>query len=490
MNPRHPQTARAHSELVRELFALERSGHFEQAMLELRGTWDDTTIEPSVTGLDPRLAAEIYLRCGALIGFLGHSRQIPSAQERSKNLLTKARSIFLELYQPEKLAECEDYLALAYWRTGEINEAESWIEESHAHDISDTCDARLYSHVIKNLVRLSQKRFAEVCENFSALRESFLENADDFLIGNFYMNFAIAARNIGDISSSQDALYQARDFFARAGNNVQVAMAENNLCYLYKSERKFVEAHNAIDRATDLFKQIGDRTREGFSLDSKALIFLDEGKYDEALDAVDQGIAILRKSENYGYLTETIATKARIQLFSNDFSTATLTLLEAVELAKVRIGEEAAMRLIREFEQALDDRNSGRGRNPEGERSGLAGDDLKLVLPTSISHFDDYQGIWISNSDLEPYGLARGSLAVVVDDKVRRGDLIALVELSTDLVSCGFYDSDFGIVCLEAGGSEPQLFDKSDIKILGKIVGVCRQEKNSDGTLDVIPLEL
>ena len=220
------------------------------------------------------------------------------------------------------------------------------------------------------------------------------------------------------------------------------------------------------------------------------MLFLDEGRYEEALDAVDQGIAILRKSENFGYLTETIATKARIQLFANDFSTATLTLLEAVEIAKVRISEDAAMRLIREFEQALEDRNSGRGRALEVAKSGLAGDDLKLVLPTSISHYDDYQGIWISNSDLEPYGLARGSLAVVVDDKIRRGDLIALVELSSDLVSCGFYDSDFGIVCLEAGGSEPQLFDKSDIKILGKIVGVCNAEKNADGTLDVIPLDL
>ncbi|MEO8042102.1 MAG: hypothetical protein ABI646_05795 [Acidobacteriota bacterium] len=459
-------------------------------MMELRGIWDDTAVEPNVEEMEPRMAADIYLRCGALIGFLGHSRQIPSAQERSKNLLTKARSIFLELYEPEKLAECENYLSLAYWRTGEINEAESWVEESQSHDLSATCDPRLYSHVIRNLVRLSQKRFAEVCENFSALRESFLENADHFLIGNFYMNFGIAARNIGDISSSLDSLCQARDFFARAGNKVQVAMAENNLCYLYKSERRFVEAHVAIDKATDLFKQIGDRTREGFSLDSKALLFLDEGKYQEALDAVDQGIAILRKSENYGYLTETIATKARIQLFSNDFSTATLTLLEAVELARVRVSEEAAKRLIREFEQSLEDRNAGKDRGSATERTGLAAGDLKLILPPSISQYDDYQGIWISNSDLEPYGLARGSLAVVVPDKIKRGDLVGLVELSTDLVNCGFYDSDFGIVCLEAGGSEPQLFDQADVKILGKIVGVCSTKKNADGTLDVIPLDL
>jgi tetratricopeptide (TPR) repeat protein len=490
MNPRRPQTARAHSELVRELVLLERTGFFDQAMTELRGIWGDTTLDPNVADLDARLAADIYLRCGALIGFLGHSRQIPSAQERSKNLLTKARSIFLDLYQPEKLAECENYIALAYWRTGEVKEAASWIEEARSRDLPDKCDARLYTHVIHNLVLLSQKRFAEICENFTTFRELFADSADDFLAGNFYMNFAIAIKNLGDTPKALDALLRGRNYFERAGNKVQTAIAENNLSQLYKSERRYAEAHDAINRSTELFREVGDRTREGFSLDTKALIYLDEGKYDEALQSANQGISILNKSENFGYLTEAIATKARIQLFSNDFSTATLTLLEAVEIAKIRIGEDAAMRLVREFEQSLEDRNAIKDRASEKGLTGVAAEDLKLILPPSIAHYEEYQGIWIRNSDLEPFGLPRGSLAVVVPDKVRRGDLVALVELSTDLVSCGFYDCDFGIVCLEAGGSEPQLFDKSDVKILGKIVGVCKAEKNADGTLEVLPLDL
>ena len=485
-----PQTERAHSELLRELFALERSGQFEQAMAELRGVWDDMALEPNVEGVDTGLAAEIYLRCGALIGFLGHSRQMPSAQERSKNLLTKARTIFLDAYRPEKLAECENYLALAYWRTGEINEAQSWIEESRSHELAETCDARLYSHVIRDLVLLSQRKFEEICASFTRHESLFLANADYFLAGNFYMNCGIAAKNLGDISGSLASLQQARDFFASAGNNVQVAMAQNNLSQLYKAERRFHEAHAAIDEATRLFKEIGDRTREGFSLDTKALIYLDEGRYVDALTTVDHGIAILSKSENYGYLIETIATKARIQLFSNDFSIATLTLLQAVELAKVRIGEETAMRLIREFEATLDERNSRSTRNSSAERTTIASDDLKLVLPPSIAHYNDYEGIWINNSDLEPYGLSRGSLAVVVNEKVKRGDLVAVIEIDTDHVSCGFYDCDFGIVCLEAGGSEPQLFDESNVRVLGKIIGVSDAKKNADGTMEVRPLHL
>ncbi|MEP6703795.1 MAG: hypothetical protein ABJB34_03220 [Acidobacteriota bacterium] len=491
MNPLHPQTARAHSELLRELIGLERSGQFDLALQELRGVWDNTTEQPNVENLDASLTAETYLRCGALIGFLGHVRQIPTAQERSKNLLTEARSIFFEIYDPEKLAECENYLALAYWRTGEINEAQNWVEEAQSRTLSEKSLVSLYSFVIRDLILLSQNKFVEVCESFTALEKLFEGKADDFLTGSLYNNFGLAAKNLGDTVIALDALEKARDCFIVSGNKIQIALAENNLSQLYKTQRRFPSAHASIDRATELFKEIKDRTREGFSLDTKALVYFEEGKFTEALETVDKAISILGRSENYAYLTETIATKARIQLFSNDFSTATLTLLEAVELAKIRISEDAAMRLIREFEQSLHDRNTAMDRQSvENNPSGLAADDLKLILPTSLADYEDYQGIWISNSDLEQYGLARGSLAIVVPHKVRRGDLIALIELSSDLVSCGLYDSDFGIVCLEALGSEPQLFDASDVKILGKIVGVCRSEKNADGTFQVFPLNI
>jgi tetratricopeptide (TPR) repeat protein len=304
------------------------------------------------------------------------------------------------------------------------------------------------------------------------------------------MNFGIAAKNLGDIESSLDALQSARDFFAASGNINQVAIVENNLSQLYRSEKRFVEAHDAIDRSTRLFKQIGDRTREGYSLDTKALIYFDAGDYRSALETVERGIAILGKSENFAYLTDTIATKAKIQLYLNDFSTATLTLLEAVDLAKVRISEQAALDLIGEFEKALKDRQSAKTTPTQDEKAGIASGDLHLVMPPAIAHFEEYHGVWINNSDLENYGLRRGSLAVVVPCVVKRGDLVAVMETENDSVSCGFYDADFGIVCLEAGNSEPQLFSDSDVTILGKIVGVCDGTAAADGTMKVDVLKL
>ena len=83
---------------------------------------------------------------------------------------------------------------------------------------------------------------------------------------------------------------------------------------------------------------------------------------DERLRVIDS-LSELQKTHKAILDKYSIATKARIQLYSDDFSTATLTLLEAVELAKLRISETAAMNLIREFEKSLKEYRGGSGQN-------------------------------------------------------------------------------------------------------------------------------
>ncbi len=86
--------------------------------------------------------------------------------------------------------------------------------------------------------------------------------------------------------------------------------------------------------------------------------------------------------------------------------------------------------------------------------------------------------------------MKKGILAVVAGEQVKRGDLAAVCEIETDSVICGFYDSEFGIICLESVGGEPQLFDEEKIRILGKIVGVCSSETSTDGKMIVEPINV
>jgi tetratricopeptide (TPR) repeat protein len=475
------------------LFKLERKGRYEDALAEVRHLWPDLSTMPDVTALDARDAAEILLRFGSLIGFLGHVRPIPSAQEKSKNLLTEARTRFLEIYDIEKIAECENYLALAYWRTGEINEAEAWIDESQSHDLPQRSFHRLYSHSIKCLTLLKHKEYRRIIAYLLPLERDFLSTQDNGLKGDFFNNCAVAYQELGHPDEAVKCYEKARDHYHKAGHKTYLGIIENNLAMLYLRLGMFEEARNVIDDATKVFRLIKDRTREGFSLDTKAQILLAEGKYEAALKTLEKAIAMLRKTENSAYLIEAHMTRVKTLVYLDDISGAALVLVDAVAIARAHTGEESAKALTREFELALKERPAvSAALSPTeevpGSKNETVGDGIQLVLPPSISHYTDYQGVWINGTHLEKAGLAKGSLAVVVKEDVKRGDLVAIAEIGNDMVSCGYYDAEFGMTCLEGADGDLQMFDEQDVRILGRIVGVCNTGKNPDGKMIVEPV--
>ena len=91
---------------LQTLFRLERCGEYARALAEIKNIWENIDELPNIEGLSSFEAAELILRCGSLIGFEGHNKQIPNAQENSKNLLTEAHRQFTELRYVEKIAEC------------------------------------------------------------------------------------------------------------------------------------------------------------------------------------------------------------------------------------------------------------------------------------------------------------------------------------------------------------------------------------------------
>lgn len=473
---------------AKRLFDLEKRGEYEEALAELNEIWDDTTTLPKVEGFEPRMAGEIILRCGSLIGFLGHNKQIPNAQEKSKNLLTEAHRRFFDIYDVEKIAECENYLALAYWRTGELSEAETWIEEALSHALPDSSVIRLYTYIIKCLVLLAGKNYEEIISTLAPLENEFLTYADFRLKGNFFNHQAIALKNLGKPSEALNKFELARFYHQKSQHQIYLGTVENNLAQLYKTERRFAKAHEAIDSANKIFKQLKDKTREGFSLDTKAQIYFAEQKYTEALETIEAAIKILKKGENAAYLVETYLTKTKILLYLDGFSAATLCLFDAVQIAKTQISEAAAEKLVKEFEAALQEKNVPKPAEEFAELQPLS-ENIELVVPPEIAHYAEIQGVWIKNTHLESIGLKKGSLAVVAKVKINRGDLAAVLEIENDSVSCGFYDTDFGIISLEGVNSDPQLFDEAGVKILGKIVGVCSSGKNADGKLVIEPIK-
>ena len=493
--------------------SLERRGQYEEAIAELGEIWSDLTAEPQIAEFDARTGAEILLRCGSLLGFLGHLRQIPNSQEHSKDLLTVARENFLKIYDPEKIAECENYMALAYWRAGELNEAEIWIGESLARKIENRHPVRLYSYIIKNLILLALKRYPEIFSGLTVVKDDFQKYGDYFLKGNFHNTYSLALKNLGHPDLALSHYEKARIFFRQADNKSHQALVENNLALLYQSQKRFAEAHLLIDCGIQNFAALKDRTREGFALDTKAQIFLAERKFSQALETVEKAIEILQRGENAAYLTETLLSKVKILLKSDDFSAATMCLVEAVQIANTKIGENEAKRLVAEFETAIKEKTEKLIRETAAKKTRRAAprpadsnsfnpfehqpatgetrieENLKLILPSELKHFTAIQAIWINNRHLESVGLVPGLLAVIGAVKdTERGDLIAVSDIETDAVSCGFYEKELGIVCLEGDDGNVELFDEEKIKIVGKIIGICNPADKKFGKLPVRPL--
>ncbi|HQU85252.1 MAG TPA: hypothetical protein PKY59_19080 [Pyrinomonadaceae bacterium] len=489
MKTLHTQLAIQPAILAKEIFQMERSGKYESALTAVKEIWEDISKSPQTKGFETKDAAEILLRCGALIGFLGHNKQIPNSQTRSKDLLTEARQKFLEIYETQKIAECENYLALAYWRSGELNEAKAWLDELESHRLSKSNYSVLYSQITKCLILIAENKYSEIIKLLQNLENDFLEFGDNCLKGDFYNALGIASNELSYRKEALEKLESARFYYQKAQHKIYLGTVENNLAQLYKLQENFVKAHQLIDCSTKTFKQIKDRTREGFSLDTKAQIYFSEHKFADALKTAEKALKILSKSENKAYLVETMQTKIKCLVFLDDFVLATLCLTDAVQISRTYIGEEAAKNIIKDFEMVLQAKNSPIfDRNP-AENTDNA-ENLELVLPAELSKYENIQAIKIQNQKLKNFGLKQNSLAVVAPIKIVRGDLTAISEKATDEIYFGFYDADFGIVCLETNDSEPLLFDESEIEILGKIVGVCHTENQTSGKFHVEPIKL
>jgi tetratricopeptide (TPR) repeat protein len=508
MNVSHHKHSVRPDLLWKRLFKYERCGKYEEGLAETRELWPDTNFLPNLEGLEARDAAELLLRCGSLFGFLGHTKQLPNAQEKSKNLLSEARNRFLDFYDVEKIAECENYTALSYWRLGELNEAETYAETALSHDLPSANATRLYSVIILTIVQLTTKRFEQAARLLGENEYDFVKCGDAFLLGSFSSHMGIAMNKLGRGPEALDRFKAARMYHQRSGHEPYLAMVDNNLALTYKAHRKFDLAHSASDSAASIFGKLKNRNNEGFSLDTKAGIYIAEGRYEEAVGVADKALGILQKGDNTFYRIETLMTKVRALVFLGNIAEAAFCLSQAVGLALVKTGEDSARKLAGRFEEALEERAShalkeaasqapakaekpAASRRTGTTRGETATGDLHLVLPPSLSQYTDFQGVWINGSHLERAGLRDGSLAVVVNEPVNRGDLIAVAGVDSELVSCGLYDTEFGIVSLEGlDDSGPKLFDRHDIKILGRIVGVCNAGKDRDGKMIVEAVDL
>ena len=324
----------------------EEKGQYEKAFELLSPYWDNFSQFPNAVGLSDEESAELFLRFGAIIGFLGNSQKISNSQEISRNLLTQARHRFVSLAGAEKSAESENYLAMAYARTGEITEAFDWLNESLSRELADDRPARINSYVVESVLNIQGEKYERVLNRCAELEETFVTHASPLHLGSFYNNLAIAHKNLGNKEESLKYLKTARDFFLEANHKIYYGVAENNLAQFCHKVGNFEEAHLCAERARKIFEQIGDKMREGYSLETRAQIFAAQGKYERALRFVNDAIELLEGGESYRNLVESYRTKIKILLGLHRLAEALTVMTAAHNIAALYISQELSREII------------------------------------------------------------------------------------------------------------------------------------------------
>jgi tetratricopeptide (TPR) repeat protein len=326
--------------------AAESKGQYEKAFQYLSPFWDNYSQFPSAIGLSDTESAELFLRFGGIIGYLGNSQKISNSQEISKNLLTQARRKFLSLSNFVKTAECENYLALAYARTGEFTEAFDWLNESFSRNLPENHPTRINSYVIETLIYMDSGKYKRILKRCEELGDVFERCASDLHRGCFYNHLAMAHKNLGNKTEALENLKAARDFFQKAKHQIYYGAVENNLAQLLHRNGHFKEAHVCAQSAKMIFEQIGDRMREGYSLETRAQIFAAERKYEKALKFVNDAIELLEGGESYRNLVESYRTKIRILLGLNRLTEALTVMTAAHNIAALYISQEFSREII------------------------------------------------------------------------------------------------------------------------------------------------
>jgi tetratricopeptide (TPR) repeat protein len=340
-----------------EVVAAEENGQYEKAFRLLTPFWSDFEQFPNTIGLSGEQSAEVFLRLGGVIGFLGNTQRISNSQEISKNLLTQARQRFLSLSIPEKIAECENYLALAYSRTGEFTEAFDWLNESLSRNLTENHPTRLNSYVIEALLDMDAGKFEKILRRGNELREVFEKHASYLHKGCFYNHLAIAYKTLGNDDEALIYLKTARDLFQKADHEIFYGATENNLAQLYHKIGLFPDAHACAQKARTIFEQMGDKMREGFCLETQAQIFAAQGKPEQALISVNQAIELLENGEGYRKLVDSYRTKVKILILLDRLPEALTVMTAAHNLAALYISQTLSREIIEDVAAYIEARN-------------------------------------------------------------------------------------------------------------------------------------
>jgi CheY-like chemotaxis protein/predicted negative regulator of RcsB-dependent stress response len=344
-------------ELARKL---EEAGDYEAAQDVLDELWPRLGERPQIQGLDRRAAGEVLLRVGVLTGWLGSAKQIQSAQETAKNLISESQAIFESLQEAQRVAEALTELAYCYWREGAFDEARASLHSALTELTDKDSHQKAVALLRLALVESTATRFGESLRILNQAAPLFEASDNHALKGKFHNELATVLKDLGEAEHRLDytdrALveYAASSFhFEQAGHKRYRGCVEINLGMLFFALGKFTEAHEHLDCARPLFVGLNDSGHIAQTDETRARVLLAEGRVAEAERVVREAVRVFDKGDEHSLLAEALTTHGKALARLGRYEQAHLTLQSAMERAQ-QAGDlegagQAALTLIEEL---------------------------------------------------------------------------------------------------------------------------------------------
>jgi tetratricopeptide (TPR) repeat protein len=340
------ERARLRCELAKRL---EEAGDYNAAREALDELWPSFDERPQIGGLDGRMAAEVLLRVGTLVGWIGSTRQIAGAQERAKNLISESAGAFEALPDASKAAEAQIELAVCYWREGAFDEARVVLEDA----LSRLTDR---DNELKGIALLRQvgveKDATRYGFAFNILTESaplFETISNHALKGKFHNEFGAVLTLLSEQERREDYIdralveYAAASFhFEQAGHDRYQSCVENNLGYLYSTLGRYAEAHEHLNHARRLLINLKDTTHVAQVDETRARAMLAEGRNADAERVARAAVETLEKGDHQHLLAEALTTHGTALARLDHRRRAQLTFQHAVLIAEQAGDREGA----------------------------------------------------------------------------------------------------------------------------------------------------
>lgn len=235
--------------------------------------------------------------------------------ESAKNDLSRSSRLFVELAENDRAALSDIWLALCYWRLGQMDEAFLILTPSCA---CDNLRVRFLALVNRSVIQTEAKDWKKALLSLEAAQRVFEEEPSLSWRGKFFQQrglcYKLAYEESGSRTDADKALVDyeaASEHYERAGNLRFEAAIVNNLANLYRTIGDIKRARQNIDRAITLFERIGDRSHLAHAKDTKALILLDSGDAVRAKKYADHAVLLLRNHDP-AWLTIPLVTRAKI----------------------------------------------------------------------------------------------------------------------------------------------------------------------------------